>query len=85
MAALPQVLGLDVDADVDDEITLHLDLRAEELVAEGWTPEQARAEARRKFGNLEAVRDRCRSIGHRQERRTRRLRFLGDLRQDLGH
>ena len=77
--------GTDVDADVDDEIECHLDLRVEELIAEGWTPDQARAEAQRRFGNVEAIRDRCRAIGQRQARRTRRLHLLDELRQDLGY
>jgi predicted permease len=40
------------EADVDDEIRLHIDLRAEQLVRDGWTPEAARVEARHRFAAL---------------------------------
>ncbi|AHG93090.1 permease (plasmid) [Gemmatirosa kalamazoonensis] len=40
------------ERDVDDEIRLHIDLRAEQLVREGWSPEAARVEAERRFAAL---------------------------------
>jgi predicted permease len=40
------------ERDVDEEIRLHVDLRAEQLVQEGWSPEAARVEARRRFALL---------------------------------
>jgi hypothetical protein len=38
------------DADVDAELRLHVELRAEQLVASGWTRSGAQLEARRRFG-----------------------------------
>ncbi|HEY9450939.1 MAG TPA: permease prefix domain 1-containing protein, partial [Gemmatimonadaceae bacterium] len=40
-----------VEQEVDAEIEFHLEMRAAELVARGMTPEAARAEARRRFGD----------------------------------
>ncbi|MDB4906296.1 MAG: hypothetical protein JWO05_1080 [Gemmatimonadetes bacterium] len=38
------------EGDVDTELALHLELRAEQLVAMGWSRDDAEAEARRRFG-----------------------------------
>jgi putative ABC transport system permease protein len=40
------------DADFSAEIAAHLELEAERLVAEGFSPADAAAEARRRFGNV---------------------------------
>jgi predicted permease len=37
------------------EVRSHLDLETDRLVAEGWTPDAARMEARRRFGNAAAA------------------------------
>ncbi|MEZ5317572.1 MAG: ABC transporter permease [Vicinamibacterales bacterium] len=51
-----------VERELHDEIRHHLDLLAEDYVRRGWSPEDARREARRAFGGVdqavEAVRDR---------------------------
>ena len=49
----------DVVRDVDDELALQLELAIEELVATGHSPEQARAEAKRRFGRRDAHRADC--------------------------
>src|SRR5512134_2635733 len=72
-----------VAADVDEELELHLDLVAEELVAEGWSPEAARVEARRQFGDLEGTRKVCRELDSRKEIQMKWTEALGDLGQDL--
>ena len=46
------------DDDFHDEIDAHLELEAERLMAEGRTPDEARSEARRAFGNVTAARER---------------------------
>lgn len=38
----------------DLEIRHHIEERTERLVAEGWSPEEARTEAERRFGRIEA-------------------------------
>ncbi|CAA9354353.1 MAG: hypothetical protein AVDCRST_MAG11-3726, partial [uncultured Gemmatimonadaceae bacterium] len=74
------------EADVDAELRLHLELRVEQLVREGWTPAEAEAEARRRFGPSwsGAVRDLHRS-GHAREERLAMREQLDSLRLDLRH
>jgi predicted permease len=82
-----RVFGPSVGEDVDREIHAHLDLRAQELMDEGWSPEQAAREAERRFGNLEEVARSCRAITERQIRAERRTgmwdAFVQDLRYGL--
>src|SRR5439155_23012131 len=44
---------------VDEELEFHLDMRAQRLVATGLTPDAARQEALRQFGDVDSVRDFC--------------------------
>lgn len=46
------------DADFRDEIDSHIQLEADQLVAEGVEPEQALARARRRFGNVTSSQER---------------------------
>jgi putative ABC transport system permease protein len=46
-----------LDADVAEELETHIALRAARNVAEGMTPEQARAAARRQFGWVETIKE----------------------------
>jgi putative ABC transport system permease protein len=64
--------------DMDEEIRFHLDARTEQLVRQGLSPEQARAEAARRFGSLSEARARLqRSVAHRENRL--RLRELAGI------
>src|SRR5260370_8401811 len=40
------------DADLEDEMRLHVELRAEQQAQAGLAPDQARYAARRRFGNV---------------------------------
>ena len=40
--------------DADDELRLHLELRTKQLVAEGMSSADARAEAERRFGAIDS-------------------------------
>ena len=75
----------DIDAQVEEELQFHLDSKAAELVAEGWDPAAARHEAERLFGDLDAIRARCRTIGLRRARRRSRMESLGGWVQDLAY
>lgn len=72
------------DRDVDDEVRLHLELRAEQLVREGWAPAEALAEARRRFSPAidDAVRE-LRQVRHSREEQLAMRERLGIIRQDL--
>ena len=70
-------------ADVDDELHFHLDMTVERLVAEGWTPAAARAEAERQFGAVAALREECLAIDQRRRRRLAVVDWATDFVQDL--
>src|SRR5207253_1419926 len=44
------------DADLEEEMQLHLELRQQEHLESGMTVDSARAAARRRFGNVTALR-----------------------------
>ncbi len=70
------------DRDVDDELAFHLDMRVRRLVDAGWSPEAARAEALRQFGDVTTVRDSCVAMDQQRERSMRRANFASELIQD---
>ncbi len=72
-----------VAADVDEELQLHLDLVAQELVEAGWSPEAAHAEAVRRFGDLEGTRKLCCSLDRSKETQMKWMQALETLGQDL--
>jgi putative ABC transport system permease protein len=49
-----------VKQDIDEELRLHLELRTAEHIAAGLKPNEAAREARKRFGNLQSVREECR-------------------------
>ncbi|HKG91550.1 MAG TPA: ABC transporter permease [Gemmatimonadaceae bacterium] len=69
--------------EADDEIRLHLRLRVDQLVSEGWTPEAARAEAERRFGPVDEARAHFRHDARRREGRARLREWMDGVRQDL--
>jgi putative ABC transport system permease protein len=72
-----------VDADIDQELHFHFSMREEELMAAGATPEEARAQALREFGDVEFTRRYCRDMDTRQARERRRVELWDGVRQDL--
>jgi putative ABC transport system permease protein len=70
-------------AAVEEEFDFHLDMRATELVQQGWEPDAARAEARRQFGDLDDARNFCKRTDERRERQTMRTELLDGLAQDV--
>ncbi len=68
---------------VDEEIDFHLAERAAELEAAGWSPEAARREALRRFGDPGRVRAACAELDGERLRRSRRLETLSELAHDL--
>ena len=73
----------DARAEVDEELSFHLDACVEELVAEGWPPSDARAEAERRFGDLRTTREICTLDNARTRNRQRRGNRMDELRQDI--
>lgn len=66
-----------------EEIRFHLEERVRALVARGMTPEAARAEALRRFGDPEAAARRVVEEDRRLRRQRRVASLLAALRQDL--
>ncbi len=71
------------ERDVEDEISLHLSLRAEQLEAQGAAPDEAYREAVRRFGPLNESRARLVDAAAHREQYMRRSEFFGDLWQDI--
>ena len=71
------------EREVEDEIKLHLTLRAAQLVDQGRSPDDAYAEAVRRFGPLTESRARLIEAARHREARMQRTEYLSDLRQDL--
>jgi len=71
------------ERDVEDEIKLHLSLRAEQLLAQGATPDEAYREAARRFGSLTESRARLLEAARHREQHMHRTEYLDDLRQDF--
>jgi predicted permease len=75
--------GPDPVADVKDELRFHLDAKADDLIAQGWRPDDARREAERRFGDVRAVQQIGQQIGERMETRRRFSDYGTDLLHDV--
>jgi predicted permease len=72
-----------VERDVDDEMRFHFEMREREYIAAGLSPDDAHAEALRRFGDVEGVRASCYRIGHQRQRRMKFTDFAGSVRNDF--
>src|SRR5829696_4005083 len=72
-----------LEADVDDEIQLHLALRAEQFMGRGLAPDDARREALRRFGDVDVARREITNIDRGREVRVRGREWLDGLLQDV--
>jgi predicted permease len=68
---------------VDAEIAFHLEARVAQLTARGMSPDAARAEAWRRFGDVEMARHTLTSSATRGETRMQFREMLGNVGQDL--
>ena len=75
--------GTNVRQDVDAELRFHLDARADELIADGMLPEQARLTAEREFGDVGSVRRLVRAMDEQHARRRRMHEWWGDAWGDV--
>ena len=73
----------DVGADLDEEFRFHIEAEVDYLVARGWSPEAARDEALRGFGDEDAFRRECRAADERRMARVQRKENLTVIAQDL--
>ncbi|HEV8363639.1 MAG TPA: ADOP family duplicated permease [Gemmatimonadaceae bacterium] len=68
-----------IEREIDDEIAFHFDATVAEFLAQGLTPEEARREAARRFGDVTQVRrdlHQIDSVSDAQERRADRMGAL---------
>jgi putative ABC transport system permease protein len=70
-----------VDREVDDELAFHLAMRARDLAAGGSADAERSAAA--EFGDIARVKHELKRIGNRRDRNRHRIRFFGELAQDL--
>jgi hypothetical protein len=78
-----RMFGPDPAADVKDELRFHLQAKIDDLVAQGWTPETARREAERQFGDVRSVQQIGIRLGEKMERRKRLKDYWTDALQDV--
>jgi putative ABC transport system permease protein len=71
------------EQDVDAEIAFHLEARVAQLVARGMSPDAARSEAQRRFGNVELARHTLTNSASRRETRMELREFFGNVAQDF--
>jgi putative ABC transport system permease protein len=74
-----------IRGDVDDEFAFHIEERIDDLVARGWTPAAARAEAVRAFGDIDKLKSRVRVIAEEKEASMAFTERLTVARQDAGY
>lgn len=74
--------GRNIDRDLNDEFSFHVEMRRQEFMDHGLGPERARKAAHRVFGNAALLRDECRLIQREQEHIVRRTNYLDQFKQD---
>src|SRR5687767_15049201 len=72
-----------VKAEVDEELSAHLEMRINELTAAGMALDDARSEALRQFGDLDGTREYCRRQDEEREKEMQRALLFEDFMQDL--
>ncbi len=82
-ARFRRLFGPEPEADVDAELSFHVEMRTRELVEQGVPPERARTLALRRFGDYASSRGECVAISERRERHMARVEYLAELRQDV--
>jgi putative ABC transport system permease protein len=75
--------GPRAEADVDDEIAFHIDMREREYIARGMSAADARRAATRRLGDLAQARAECIAIGSRRERRMTRAQLVDAFVHDV--
>ena len=78
-----RLVRANVPADVDEELTFHLEMRVERNIALGMLPEDARREAIERFGDVGSVRAELVDHDRRTQTTRQRAEYVADLVQDL--
>lgn len=72
-----------VEEEVDDEIRFHLERRAARFEAEGMSPEEARAAAEERFGDVTMVKGEVEETMRRSEKAMKKSDMIDNARRDL--
>jgi predicted permease len=75
--------GATVERAVDDELQFHFEMTMRELMSSGMTPDEARREATRRFGDVQRTRERLTTIDRSRLGRERRTEWWNAFTQDL--
>ena len=78
-----RLFGANPRADTEDELRFHYEMRVRDYLRRGYDEDSARAAARERLGDLEAVREKCGDEGERFMDRQRRREWLSEVRQDV--
>lgn len=70
-------------ADVNEELGFHIERLTNDLITRGLSPERARAEALRKFGDVDRVRAECERLETARESRRSRAQWVHDFVTDV--
>jgi hypothetical protein len=70
-------------ADIEDEFAFHMQAKVDELVAAGYSPEDARQEAKRRFGQLKPLHRECLMIRQQQDVKASRAVYFAGWFRDL--
>lgn len=73
----------EIRREVDEEVRTHIELRAEELMGKGMSPEEARVEAERRFGDVDTARRRLHASAMKRDARLERGRFFDHFGRDV--
>jgi predicted permease len=79
----PRLFWLRDRHSVDDEFAHHIEMREAELRSGGMSAAEARAEARRQFGDALAAREYCEEVDAARQKRARLSLLADEVRQDL--
>jgi predicted permease len=72
-----------LENEIDEEIAFHVERTVGELEARGLSPAAARAEAAKRFGDMERYRRALTALGSERRAREQRIEYMDVLRQNL--
>ena len=83
LLSFPRRSDRQIEREIDDEVSFHIDMVTAELIASGVPPADARDRARRQFGDVSRARRNLRVEDQGIERDRRRADIGNEVRQDL--
>ncbi len=72
-----------IERAVNDELQFHFEMTMRELMTNGFTPDEARREAERRFGDVQRTRERLATIDRQRAGQERRAEWWSAVAQDL--